>query len=145
MWRLSKLLNHFDGRKYDDVCHTQGVNGSNSEGFTHQPLARINVNSEDGELKEVMFGRIDDFILPKYSPRYDYAHPKVIDLVKKYPNTLFSEADPEWYKQLKQEMENIVQFLQSKGIIVYRPESHSKQQWDDFALIDKFNTNVYCR
>ena len=49
----------------------------------HKPLTKVNCFSEDGDLKEVIFGRVDDFRLPEYAPIFDFAGPKTVSLLKK--------------------------------------------------------------
>ena len=87
----------------------------------HKPLSKVNCFSEDGELKEVIFGRLDDFRLPEYAPIFDFAGPKTVSLLKKEGGKLFSEADPEWYKKAHDSIESVVDFLKGRGIVVHRP------------------------
>ena len=43
---------------------------------THKPLTKVNINSEDGELKEVIYGMPDDLIVPEYNPGLDFVKPE---------------------------------------------------------------------
>ena len=38
----------------------------------HKPLTKVNCFSEDGELKEIIYGHLDDFRIPKYDPIWDF-------------------------------------------------------------------------
>jgi len=87
----------------------------------HKPLSKVNCFSEDGELKEVIFGRVDDFRLPEYDPIFDFTGPKTVSLLKNAGGKLFSEADPEWYSKAYNSIEGVVDFLKGRGIVVHRP------------------------
>ena len=111
----------------------------------HEPLSKINCFSEDGELKEVIFGRLDDVRLPEYNPIFDFAGPKTVNLLKEAGGKLLSEADPEWYKKARDSMERVVDFLQGRGIVVHRPREHTADELANFALQSKMNINTYNR
>ncbi len=111
----------------------------------HKPLSKINCFSEDGELKEVIFGRVDDFRLPEYDPIFDFTGPKTVSLLKKAGGKLFSEADPEWYSKAHDSIEGVVDFLKGRGIVVHRPRDHTKDEIANFALQSKMVMNVYNR
>ena len=112
---------------------------------SHKPLTKVNCFSEDGELKEVIFGRIDDFRLPEYDPIFDFAGPKIVSMLKKSGGKLFSEADPEWNKRVHDSMETVVDFLKGRGIVVHRPREHTKDELANFALQSVMVNNVYNR
>ncbi|MDP6556098.1 MAG: twin-arginine translocation signal domain-containing protein [Pirellulaceae bacterium] len=111
----------------------------------HKPLTKVNCFSEDGELKEVIFGRVDDLSLPEYAPIFDFAGPQTVSLLKKAGGKLFKEADPEWYKQVYDSIENVVDFLKGRGIVVHRPRDHTEDENANFALRSKMVNNVYNR
>ena len=111
----------------------------------YKPITKVNCFSEDGELKEVIFGRVDDLRIDDYHPSYDFAGPKAISMMKKFGGKLFSEADPEWYKKVKDSSENAVDFLKSRGIVVHRPRENTKVEMANFALEGKININLYNR
>lgn len=111
----------------------------------HKPLSKVNCFSEDGELKEVIYGSIEDFRLPKYDPVFDFAGPQMVGLMKKAPEKLFSEAAPEWYKNVHNSIESVVEFLEERGIVVHRPRKHTKDEIANFALNSKLNINGYNR
>ena len=111
----------------------------------HKPLTKVNCFSEDGDLKEVIFGRVDDFRLPEYAPIFDFAGPKTVSLLKKAGGKLFSEADPEWYKKAHDSIEGVVDFLKGRGIVVHRPRDHTEDEIANFALQSKMIMNVYNR
>lgn len=111
----------------------------------HKPLTKVNCFSEDGELKEVIFGRLDDFRLPAYDPIWDFAGPKMTGLMKKFGNKLFSEADPEWYKKANDSLEGVVDFMKGRGITVHRPRHHTDDENANFALQSKMTINGYNR
>jgi len=113
--------------------------------MSHDALKKVNCFSEDGELKEVIFGRVEDTVLPEYNPIYDFGGPKVVSLMKKYGNKLFSEADPEWYKKAHDSVEAVVDFLKTRGVIVHSPKEHSEDELKNFALQSKMNVNLYNR
>ncbi len=111
----------------------------------HKPLTKVNCFSEDGELKEVIFGRVDDYRLPEYAPIFDFTGPKTVGLLKKAGGKLFSEADPEWYKKVHDSVEGVVDFLKGRGIAVHRPREHTKDETANFALQSVCNINLYNR
>ncbi len=111
----------------------------------HKPLTKVNCFSEDGELKEVIFGRVDDFRLPGYDPIFDFTGPKTVGLLKKAGGKLFSEADPDWYKKAYDSIETVVDFLKGRGIVVHRPRKHTADEIANFALKSKLNINTYNR
>jgi hypothetical protein len=61
----------------------------------HKPFTKVNCFSEDGELKEVIFGTMEGFRLPAYNPIFDFAGPKIVDLLKRAGGEMFAEAEPE--------------------------------------------------
>ncbi|USD63494.1 hypothetical protein J4N45_21175 [Vibrio sp. SCSIO 43140] len=109
------------------------------------PLKKINVFSEDGELKEVMFGRIDNFRLPEYNEIWDFAGKPTVDMLKEHGGKLFSEANPEWYNKAASQMETVVKFLESKGILVHRPADLTDDMKNDYNNHTNMNIDVYCR
>lgn len=109
------------------------------------PLSRAHCFNEDGELKEVIYGRVDDFVLPAYEPAFDFAGPTMVNLLKDFPGTLFSEADPEWYGRVRDNVERVVGFLEDRGIVVHRPREHTETELADFALSSRLNMNLYSR
>jgi hypothetical protein len=111
----------------------------------HKPLSKVYCFSEDGELKEVIFGRVDDFRLPAYNPIFDFNGPKTVAMLKKSGGKLFSEAEPEWYKQVYDSIETVVEFLKGRGIVVHRPRKHTADELANFALNSKLNINTYNR
>ena len=114
--------------------------------IAHKPLTKVNCFSEDGELKEVIFGRIEDYRIPKHDPIFAFTGPKTVGLLKKAGGKLFSEADPEWYKKAHDSVEGVVDFLKSRGgIVVHRPREHTKNEIANFALQSVCNVNLYNR
>ena len=111
----------------------------------HTLLSKVNCFSEDGELKEVIFGRIDDFRLPKYHPIFDFTGPKLVGLMKKSPEAMFNDADPEWYKKAHDSIAGVVDFLKGRGIVVHRPREHTKDEFANYAPNSKLNVNLYNR
>jgi N-dimethylarginine dimethylaminohydrolase len=112
---------------------------------SHKPLSKANCFSEDGELKEVIFGRVDDLRLPDYDPIYDFTGPKTVSMLKRAGGKLFSEADPEWYKTVHDSIEGVVDFLEDRGIVVHRPREHTADELANFALQSRMVNNVYNR
>jgi N-dimethylarginine dimethylaminohydrolase len=110
-----------------------------------KPLHKVNCFSEDGELKEVIFGRIDDFRLPKYAPIWDFAGAKTVGLLKKAGGQLFSEADPEWYRKASDSVDAVVGFIKERGVVVHRPKDHTRDELANFALQSQCNINLYNR
>lgn len=107
---------------------------------------KVNVNSEDGELKEIIYGCLEDFRIPQAVPTYKFVGDKFYNLLKEYPGSpLFSKADPIWYKKANDCIETVVKFLESKNVVVHRPRSHSKDAYANFALQSSMNCNVYSR
>lgn len=111
----------------------------------HEPLSKVNCFSEDGELKEVIFGRIEDLRLPEYDPIWDFAGPKTVGLMKKAGGKLLCEADPEWYKKASDSVSAVVDFIKDRGIVVHRPREHTKDENANFALKSKMTVNLYSR
>lgn len=118
----------------------EGVNGQFSG-----PLNSVNVYSEDGRLREVFFGRIDNFRLPKYDPIFDFAGEYTVNLLKEKGGLLLSEADPKWYKKASEQMDRVVAFLESKGIVVHRPADLSEDMVKNYALNSSMINDVYSR
>ena len=111
----------------------------------HKPMTRVNCFSEDGELKEVGFGTLDGFVLPDYDPVYDFAGKKITALLKKAGGKTFEEAAPEWAKEVKDNMETVVDFLEGRGITVHRPRPNTETELANFAVTSKLNHNIYNR
>ena len=111
----------------------------------HKPLTKVNCFSEDGELKEVIYGHLDDFRIPKYDPIWDFLGGRMLKLIKQSGGKLFSEADPEWAKKCKDQYDGVVDFLKGRGIVVHRPRPHTKDEWANFALQSVTNCNGYNR
>lgn len=111
----------------------------------HKPLSKVSCFSEDGELKEVIFGRIEDLRLPEYAPIWDFTGPKTVGLLKNSGGKLLSEADPEWYRKARDSVAGVVDFLKGRGIVVHRPRDHTKDEIANFALQSVCNVNLYSR
>lgn len=109
------------------------------------PLKSVNVYSEDGKLKEVMFGRIDNYRLPEYDPIFDFAGEYTVNLLKKHGGKLFKDADPTWYNTAHHQMETVVEFLESKGIVVHRPADLSEDMLSNYNNNSSLNVDIYCR
>ena len=110
-----------------------------------EPLTRVNCFSEDGELKEVIFGRFDDCRIPEYDPILDYAGPNAVQLMKEHGGKLFSEAQPELYSRIDDMVGTMVDFLEGRGIVVHRPREHTPDENANFALQSLLNINGYNR
>ncbi|MHC4179490.1 MAG: twin-arginine translocation signal domain-containing protein, partial [Planctomycetota bacterium] len=111
----------------------------------HKPLTKVNCFSEDGELKEVVYGRYEDARIPDYNPIFDFGGPAATTLMKEHGGELFSEAKPELSKKVQGMAERMVDFLEGRGIIVHRPREHTKDENANFALQSKMNLNGYNR
>ena len=111
----------------------------------HKPLSKVNCFSEDGELKEVIYGRLDNMVIPKYDPMWDFAGPDLTSLMKKAGGKLFSEADPEWFKQANDSLEAGVQYLKDMGIVVHRPRDLTDDEKANFRLSSAFHCDGYNR
>ena len=111
----------------------------------HQPLKKVNCFSEDGELKEVIYGRLDNFVIPKYDPIWDFAGPDTVTMMKKAGGKLFKEADPEWFKKANDSLEAGVDYLENMGIVVHRPRDLTEDETANFQLCSVFDCNGYNR
>ena len=111
----------------------------------HKPLTKVNCFSEDGELKEVIYGRLDNMVFPKYDPIWDFAGPDTTGLMKKAGGKLFKEADPEWFKKANDSLESGVEFLKDRGIIVHRPRDLTDDEKANFQLSSVFSCDGYNR
>ncbi|OAN17809.1 hypothetical protein A3K86_02500 [Photobacterium jeanii] len=109
------------------------------------PMKSINVYSEDGKLREVLFGRVDNLILPEYDPIWDFAGEATVNMLKKHGGKLFSEANPEWFAKAHSQIENVVSFLESKGIVVHRPADHTNDMINNYNNMSVMNVDTYCR
>ena len=105
------------------------------------PLRKLHCTSEDGELKELVYGRTDDFRLPAYDPMLDFGGARILELLKRAGGQLFREADPEWYEIVHEEMEAVVEFLRDRDVVVHRPCDHTAAGPADFALQSRWNSN----
>jgi N-dimethylarginine dimethylaminohydrolase len=111
----------------------------------HKPLTKVNCFSEDGELKEVIFGRYEDARIPDYDPIFDFGGPTATQLMKEHGGKLFSDAKPELFKKVRDMAERMVDFLEGRGIVVHRPREHTKDENANFALQSRMNLNGYNR
>lgn len=112
----------------------------------HEALSKVQVNSEDGILREVIYGCVEDFILPDgNSPIWSFAGGRFLELAKENPNMPFSEADPKWFKEIQDCVENVVEFLEARDIVVHRPNQSTLTEKKNFSLNSRFNCNLYNR
>lgn len=112
----------------------------------HKPLSQIKVNNEYGEVKEMIFGRVDDFRLPDYDPvAFQFLDKGMLNLVKEHGGKLFSEATPDWYGMVHDQVEAVVDFIRSRGVIVHRPAENTETELANFALQSRSNINLYNR
>lgn len=112
----------------------------------HKPLSKIKVNNEYGQLKEMLYGRVDDFRLPEWDPiAFQWVDEKIANLVKQHGGKLFSEADPDWYGTVYEQVERVVQFIESQGVIVHRPADNTEIELQNFRLSSPMNINLYQR
>lgn len=112
----------------------------------HKPLSKIKVNNEYGELKEMLFGRVEDFRLPEWHPTaFRWIDEKFANLLKEHGGKLFSEANPDWYGTVYEQVERVVQFIESRGIIVHRPVENTEIELQNFRLSSSMNVNLYQR
>lgn len=125
------------------VAATPSFGGNN--GQYKGPLTNVNVFSEDGRLREVFYGRIDNFRLPKYDPIFDFAGEHTVKLLKAKGGQLLSDADPAWYQRASEQMNRVIAFLESKGIIVHRPADLSEDMLRNYALNSSMVNDVYSR
>jgi N-dimethylarginine dimethylaminohydrolase len=108
------------------------------------PKQAVNVFSEDGVLREALFGRTV-FTLPAYAPIWDFAGKRMTDLMKKFPGKTFEEADPEWFKAVDTQRTRVVDFLESRGIVVHRPAPLSEQMTKSFQAMSQMNVDGFGR
>jgi len=117
----------------------------NAAASAHKPMSKVNCFSEDGELKEVIFGTMEGFRLPAYDPIFDFTGPRTVALLKRAGGQMFSEAEPEWNKQVTDSIERVVDFLEGRGIVVHRPRANTEDELANFALSSTLNHNIYNR
>ena len=99
------------------------------------PLTEIKVNNEYGTLREIIFGRVDDFRLPEYDPvAFQWLDKGMLELLKRGGGKLFSEAAPDWYGPVHDQVEAAVDLIESRGVIVHRPAENTKTELANFAL-----------
>ena len=112
----------------------------------HKPLSKIKVNNEYGEVKEMLFGRVDDFRLSDYDPvAFQWVDEGMLNVVKQHGGKLFSEAAPDWYRTVHDQVEAVVDFIESRGVIVHRPAENTETELANFALQSPLNINLYQR
>ena len=112
----------------------------------HTPLTKIKVNNEYGEVKEMIFGRVEDFRLPEWDPvAFQWIDEAMANLIKAHGGKLFSEAAPDWYGPVHEQVETVVDFIESRGVIVHRPAENTETELANFALQSPMNVNLYCR
>jgi N-dimethylarginine dimethylaminohydrolase len=109
------------------------------------PKKSVNVFSEDGVLKEVLFGRIDTFILPEYHPSWDFTGKRATDLMKEFPGKTLKEADPEWYQKIETQMARVVKFLEGRGIVVHRPADLTETMKNTYQATSLMNIDGFAR
>ena len=68
-----------------------------------------------------------------------------MELAKENPNMPFSEADPKWFKEIQDCVENVVEFLEERDIVVHRPNKSTLTEKKSFSLNSRFNCNLYNR
>lgn len=110
-----------------------------------RPLKSVNVYSEDGKLREVIFGRIDSFRLPKYDPIFDFAGEKMVSLLKSHGGELFKDAAPDWFAKVDKQAKTVIDFLESKGIVVHRPADLTPNMEANYSLMSTLNMDNYSR
>ena len=110
-----------------------------------KPLTKVNCFSEDGELKEVIYGRYDDLRIPEYDPIFDFGGPTAIQLLKEHGGKLLSEAKPDLFHKVQDMVARMVDFLEGRGIVVHRPRLHTENELANFTLQSKMNLNGYNR
>ena len=112
----------------------------------HTPLTQIKVNNEYGEIKEIIFGRVNDFRLPEYDAEaFRWVDEGMLKLIKQHGGKLFSEAAPDWYAPVHEEVKRVVDFIESRGVIVHRPAENTATELANFTLQSKMNINLYNR
>ena len=82
----------------------------------------VMVHHEWGTLKEVVCG-IPYFKIPTTLPKavYNYAPTAGIKFMEQHAGKTLEEADPETFKQTKQQMDATVAILEERGVKVHRP------------------------
>lgn len=112
----------------------------------YKPLTEIKVNNEYGEIKEMIFGRADDFRLPEWDPvAFQWIEEGMANVFKKHGGKMFSEAVPDWYDAVYEQVERVVDFIESRGVIVHRPVANTEIELSNFALQSHMNVNLYNR
>ena len=112
----------------------------------HKKLTKVKANNEYGQIREMFFGRVDDLRLPAWDPvAFRWIDKKMADVVKEHGGKMFSEAAPEWFASVKEKVERVVSFIESKGIIVHRPKEHTETEWNNYQLSGQLNVNLYSR
>jgi len=111
----------------------------------HKPLTEVNCFSEDGELKEVIYGRLDNTVMPEYDSIFDCAGPDTTNLMKKFGGKPFSEGDPDWFKRANDSVESGVAYLKNMGILVHRPRDLTDDEEVNFRLSGVLNCDGYNR
>ena len=93
------------------------------ENPTVSPSSRVMVHHEWGTLKEVVCG-IPYFKIPTKLPKavYSYAPTEGIKFMEQHAGKTLEEADPETFKQTKQQMDAAVAILEERGVKVHRPK-----------------------
>lgn len=86
---------------------------------------RPNVTHEWGVLKEVVVGRVTDFVFPEYSPELAEAMAFLPEQTKRaapeWSGHRWSHVQPEGFARCVSQVEGLVTFLKDRGIEVHRP------------------------
>ena len=82
---------------------------------------KVYVSSEWGELKECVYGSSNDFLFPKWNVDSDLRPVgEFREMWQANSGRSLNDVNPEYFKIWKQQIENVVQFLEKSGIKVHR-------------------------
>ncbi|AAM07007.1 TPA: amidinotransferase [Methanosarcina acetivorans] len=110
---------------------------------------RVNVTHDWGTLKEVVVGRVIDFRYPEYSEKLRqsvaYVPEKMQKQLRDYAGKLFSETSPGDYERAVAQVENLVEFLEKRNIVIHRPRALSDEELRAYYEFSSFSGQTYAR
>ncbi len=114
---------------------------------------RVNVTHEWGTLKEVVIGRADTVRVPDLSgadtafirDKFAWLTDELRNQMMRYHGQRWRDIDPEMACRAEEQMENLVRFLQARGIVVHRPRPLSEEETDYLSMYGKFTSQFFVR
>lgn len=117
------------------------------------PANRVNVTHEWGRLKEVIVGRADTVRLPDLTgldpaflnAKFTWATDVLRGQLSSCRGQPWREVNPETAGRAEEQMENLVRFLQTRGIVVHRPRPLTEEEEGFLKEYGTFSNQLFPR